>query len=95
MRIWHQSFTVLDDVPHYRDALVRHMNGVASPPYTHPGSMKHRQTSASTGHWQPFNRHSHRTLTHTRPTVPTLNVIVNRTIAMSIATANQRRASSV
>ena len=31
MRIWHQSFTVLDDVPHYRDALVRHMNGVASP----------------------------------------------------------------
>jgi allantoin racemase len=24
MRIWHQSFTVLDDVPHYRDALRRH-----------------------------------------------------------------------
>ena len=21
MKIWHQSFTVLDDVPHYRDAL--------------------------------------------------------------------------
>ena len=21
VRIWHQSFTVLDDVPHYRDAL--------------------------------------------------------------------------
>jgi allantoin racemase len=25
MRIWHQSFTVLDDVPHYRDALGRHL----------------------------------------------------------------------
>ena len=25
MRIWHQSFTVLDDVPHYRDALARHL----------------------------------------------------------------------
>jgi allantoin racemase len=25
MRIWHQSFTVLDDVPHYRDALRRHL----------------------------------------------------------------------
>jgi allantoin racemase len=27
MRIWHQSFTVLDDVPHYRDALARHLAG--------------------------------------------------------------------
>lgn len=26
MRIWHQSFTVLDDVPHYRDALQRHLD---------------------------------------------------------------------
>ena len=25
MKIWHQSFTVLDDVPHYRDALSRHL----------------------------------------------------------------------
>jgi allantoin racemase len=25
MRIWHQSFTVLDDVPHYRDALAHHL----------------------------------------------------------------------
>ena len=25
MRIWHQSFTVLDDVPHYRDALACHL----------------------------------------------------------------------
>lgn len=31
MRIWHQSFTVLDDVPHYRDALRRHMTAVAAP----------------------------------------------------------------
>lgn len=31
MRIWHQSFTVLDDVPHYRDALRRHLSRVASP----------------------------------------------------------------
>jgi allantoin racemase len=31
MRIWHQSFTVLDDVPHYRDALKRHMTSVAAP----------------------------------------------------------------
>ncbi len=31
MRIWHQSFTVLDDVPHYRDALARHLARVASP----------------------------------------------------------------
>lgn len=31
MRIWHQSFTVLDDVPHYRDALVRHLARVAAP----------------------------------------------------------------
>ncbi len=31
MRIWHQSFTVLDDVPHYRDALGRHFADVAAP----------------------------------------------------------------
>ncbi|MDX6739640.1 aspartate/glutamate racemase family protein [Actinocorallia sp. A-T 12471] len=31
MRIWHQSFTVLDDVPHYRDALSRHLKGAARP----------------------------------------------------------------
>lgn len=31
MRIWHQSFTVLDDVPHYRDALERHLGAVAAP----------------------------------------------------------------
>lgn len=31
MRIWHQSFTVLDDVPHYRDALERHLASVAAP----------------------------------------------------------------
>ena len=31
MRIWHQSFTVLDDVPHYRDALARHLGKVAGP----------------------------------------------------------------
>jgi allantoin racemase len=31
MRIWHQSFTVLDDVPHYRDALHRHLTAVAAP----------------------------------------------------------------
>lgn len=31
MRIWHQSFTVLDDVPHYRDALARHLGSVALP----------------------------------------------------------------
>lgn len=31
MRIWHQSFTVLDDVPHYRDALQRHLTAVARP----------------------------------------------------------------
>lgn len=31
MRIWHQSFTVLDDVPHYRDALRSHLAGVAAP----------------------------------------------------------------
>lgn len=30
MRIWHQSFTVLDDVPHYRDALGRHFSAVAA-----------------------------------------------------------------
>lgn len=30
MRIWHQSFTVLDDVPHYRDALARHLHEQAS-----------------------------------------------------------------
>ncbi|MFC5753662.1 aspartate/glutamate racemase family protein [Actinomadura rugatobispora] len=47
-RIWHQSFTVLDDVPHYRDALRRHLDAVARPgttvelhgmaPGTYPGS---------------------------------------------------------
>ncbi|ABL79744.1 MULTISPECIES: aspartate/glutamate racemase family protein [unclassified Nocardioides] len=31
MRIWHQSFTVLDDVPHYRDALQRHLTAQAAP----------------------------------------------------------------
>lgn len=31
MRIWHQSFTVLDDVPHYRDALARHLGAQAAP----------------------------------------------------------------
>ncbi|MBC9735187.1 aspartate/glutamate racemase family protein [Nocardioides marmotae] len=31
MRIWHQSFTVLDDVPHYRDALARHLTSQAAP----------------------------------------------------------------
>lgn len=31
MRIWHQSFTVLDDVPHYGDALRRHLNQLAAP----------------------------------------------------------------
>jgi len=31
MRIWHQSFTVLDDVPHYRDALQRHLTAAARP----------------------------------------------------------------
>jgi Asp/Glu/hydantoin racemase len=31
MKIWHQSFTVLDDVPHYRDALERHLTKVAGP----------------------------------------------------------------
>lgn len=31
MRIWHQSFTVLDDVPHYRDALARHLRAQARP----------------------------------------------------------------
>lgn len=31
MRIWHQSFTVLDDVPHYRDALRRHLSALAGP----------------------------------------------------------------
>ena len=30
MRIWHQSFTVLDDVPHYRDALRRHLSAQVS-----------------------------------------------------------------
>lgn len=29
MRIWHQSFTVLDHVPHYRDALQRHLTAQA------------------------------------------------------------------
>ena len=31
MRIWHQSFTVLDDVPHYRDALARHLRPGRAP----------------------------------------------------------------
>ena len=31
MRIWHQSFTVLDDVPHYRDALHRHLTAQLAP----------------------------------------------------------------
>ena len=31
MRIWHQSFTVLDDVPHYRDALRRHFAAQVAP----------------------------------------------------------------
>ncbi len=31
MRIWHQSFTVLSDVPHYHDALRRHLTSVAAP----------------------------------------------------------------
>ena len=30
LRIWHQSFTVLDDVPHYRDALQRHLQSVVA-----------------------------------------------------------------
>ncbi|GAA3733305.1 allantoin racemase [Spinactinospora alkalitolerans] len=34
MRIWHQSFTVLDDVPHYRDALERHLTSLAAPGVT-------------------------------------------------------------
>lgn len=34
MRIWHQSFTVLDDVPHYRDALARHLRSEARPDTT-------------------------------------------------------------
>ncbi|MFC7361045.1 aspartate/glutamate racemase family protein [Nocardioides astragali] len=34
MRIWHQSFTVLDDVPHYRDALHRHFAGQVRPDTT-------------------------------------------------------------
>lgn len=31
MRVWHQSFTVLDDVPHYRDALRRHFAAQVAP----------------------------------------------------------------
>ncbi|MBO3093511.1 aspartate/glutamate racemase family protein [Cellulomonas dongxiuzhuiae] len=31
LRIWHQSFTVLDDVPHYDAALRRHLAAVARP----------------------------------------------------------------
>jgi len=34
MRIWHQSFTVLADVPHYRDALARHLQSQAGPDTT-------------------------------------------------------------
>jgi allantoin racemase len=30
-RIWHQSFTVLEDVPHYAEALGRHMRSQAGP----------------------------------------------------------------
>lgn len=31
MRIWHQSFTVLDDLPAYKEALVRHLKASAEP----------------------------------------------------------------
>lgn len=31
MKVWHQSFTVLDDVPSYRDALSRHLERAARP----------------------------------------------------------------
>ena len=31
MRIWHQSMTVLDDLPVYRDALASHMSRIARP----------------------------------------------------------------
>lgn len=31
MRIWHQSLTVLEDVPDYRDAIASHFTDVASP----------------------------------------------------------------
>jgi allantoin racemase len=31
VRIWHQSFTVLDDVPQYRDALQRHLDAQTTP----------------------------------------------------------------
>lgn len=31
MRVWHQSFTVLDDVPSYRDAIARHLDRAARP----------------------------------------------------------------
>jgi len=31
MRVWHQSFTVLEDVPHYAAAIERHLARVASP----------------------------------------------------------------
>jgi allantoin racemase len=31
IRIWHHSFTVLEDVPHYRDALESHLRTVAGP----------------------------------------------------------------
>ena len=41
MRIWHQSFTVLDDVPHYRDALARHLDV--------PGRTRHEDRPARHG----------------------------------------------
>lgn len=34
MRVWHQSFTVLDDVPRYRDALAAHFRSTAPPGVT-------------------------------------------------------------
>ena len=49
MKIWHQSFTVLDDVPHYRDALERHLRKVAAPDTdVHLRGMKPGPTPATT-----------------------------------------------
>ena len=31
MKIWHQSFTVLDDLPAYREAMERHIRKVVLP----------------------------------------------------------------
>lgn len=31
VKVWHQSFTVLNDVPHYRDALQQHLSGAVGP----------------------------------------------------------------